>query len=147
MFCFEYEVKNSPIDIHGKGVFAVNDIPAGKVLTAPDKIDAISLFDDLPEAAEATTSVRWYEDMCMVPAEWTDENYFNHSFSPNSLWHLGFVIALRDIRAGEEVTLDYRHLLGDGFVAFTDSATGREVKGPPIHPSLFTLVHPRLLGT
>lgn len=136
MICVDYEVRNSPIDPDGKGIFALHHIPAGKVMVAPDGINDICRMHELNDERRANSSVRWFEDFCSVAADWPDECYFNHSFSANGLWHLGFVFALRDIHAGEEITLDYRHLLGEECTAFTDAETGREVKGLPWREAL-----------
>src|SRR5437870_771128 len=57
-------------------------------------------------------------------------NYLNHSFSPNLLCHCGVVLALRDIAAGEEMTLDYRTLIDATDVGlYNDAVTGREIRG------------------
>ena len=62
--------------------------------------------------------------------EWPDECYINHSFQPNGLWHLGFVFAARDIAADEELTVDYRHILGEGQrEEFNDAVTGESIVG------------------
>lgn len=57
-------------------------------------------------------------------------NYVNHSFKPNLLCHCGVVLALRDIAAGEEMTLDYRTLIDSTDVGlYNDAVTGREIRG------------------
>ena len=39
-----------------------------------------------------------------------DLNYMNHSRTPNTNWHIKekYITAARDIKAGEELTIDYR---------------------------------------
>ena len=57
-------------------------------------------------------------------------NFINHSFSPNLLCHCGVVMALRDVGAGEELTLDYRTLIDTTDVGlYHDAVTGREIRG------------------
>jgi hypothetical protein len=57
-------------------------------------------------------------------------NYVNHSFKPNLLCHCGVVLALRDIEAGEEMTLDYRTLIDTTDVGlYNDAVTGKEIRG------------------
>ena len=57
-------------------------------------------------------------------------NYVNHSFEPNLLCHCGVVLALRDVAAGEELTLDYRTLIDTTDVGvYNDAVTGREIRG------------------
>lgn len=129
MICFKYEVKDSLIPHSGKGLFTTETISAGKVLVAPDNINDICRVDELVDETRALSSVRWFEDYCSVAQHWPDECYINHSFSANSLWHLGFTIALRDIKPGEEITMDYSHLLAEGVEAFTDSITGKTLRG------------------
>lgn len=129
-----YRVADSLIPHAGKGLFADQRIARGAVVIAPDKIDRMiprSTLDTLPkDSIENLSSVRWFEEMHTISVDWPDECYVNHSDSPNLLWHLGFNFALRDIAVGEELTLDYRLLLGSGESSgFADSVTGREVIG------------------
>jgi hypothetical protein len=75
-------------------------------------------------------AVRWFEDECTVSLDWPDECYVNHSFAPNGLWHLGFIFAARALQPGEELTVDYRHLLPEGErEAFHDAASGEPIIG------------------
>src|SRR5690349_758047 len=57
-------------------------------------------------------------------------NFINHSFTPNLLCHCGVVMALWDVAAGEELTLDYRTLIDTTDVGlYHDAVTGREIRG------------------
>ena len=57
-------------------------------------------------------------------------NYINHSFKPTLLCHCGVVVALRDLNAGDELTLDYRTLIDTTDVGiYNDAVSGREIRG------------------
>jgi hypothetical protein len=46
------------------------------------------------------------------------------------LWHLGFVFAASDLDAGNEITVDYRHLLAPGQEEeFRDALSGERIVG------------------
>ncbi len=129
-----YRIAASNIAGAGQGLFLLEDVSAGQVLTAPDAIDRTYRYDELtgsPElSAQLYASARWFEDRYTVSPDWPDECYLNHSFEPTGLWHLGFVFAARDLPAGTEITVDYRHLLPPGEEeAFTDAATGQQIVG------------------
>lgn len=91
------EIKNSPI--HGMGVFTLEDIEVdewdnvyGMVVPAP------SVYGFEHEGA-------WYEPF----PPW---RYTNHSDDPNCVIHMDDdgimdVMAIKDIDAGEELTIDY----------------------------------------
>ena len=136
-----YRVAPSTIPGAGQGVFITEDVARGRILVAPDAIPRVFRWDEvmaMPDRdAALAASVRWFEDRFTVSPEWPDECYLNHSFEPNGLWHLGFVFAARDLSAGEEVTVDYRHLLGEGQEeSFRDALSGREIIGWSWHESL-----------
>jgi hypothetical protein len=62
--------------------------------------------------------------------EYRKENYINHSFNPNILYHCGICFALTDIKVGEELTVNYSHVLSENdSMAFKDQKTGQMVKG------------------
>ncbi len=134
MILVSYRVASSRIPGAGQGVFLEEPVTAGRVLVAPDAIPRVYRWDEVlaqpdPEAAQAA-SVRWFEDRYTVTPDWPDECYVNHSFAPTGLWHLGFIFAARDLAAGEELTVDYRHLLGDGQVeTFRDAHSGEAIVG------------------
>lgn len=140
MIQFPYQIRPSRIPGAGKGLFSSVSIAPGRVLIAPGNIDRTLSLDELfrPEnAVYADCSIRWFESQCTVSPDWPDECYVNHSFAPNGLWHLGFVFSLREITAGEEITMDYSHIIAPGHeMDFRDSVTGRPIIGLPWRDSL-----------
>lgn len=136
-----YRIAASGITGAGQGLFLEQDVAAGHIVTAPDAIERTYRYDELtgsPElAAQMHASARWFEDRYTVSPDWPDECYINHSFTPTGLWHLGFVFASRDLSAGTEITVDYRHLLPPGEEeVFVDTATGQKIIGLPWIESL-----------
>lgn len=149
-----YRIAASAITGAGKGLFLQEAVAAGRVLCAPDAIERTwSLHEILAEPAlreQFHASARWFEDRYTLSPDWPDECYLNHSFDPTGLWHLGFVFAARDLAAGTEVTVDYRHLLPPGQAEdFVDTATGANIVGLTWGQSLAssTLALGRLLGS
>lgn len=129
-----YRIDASTIAGAGRGVFLDEAVPRGRILVAPDAIPRVYRWDELLALPDPDTtlaaSVRWFEDRYTVSLDWPDECYLNHSFAANGLWHLGFVFAARDLAAGEEVTVDYRHLLGEGQEeTFRDASSGEAIVG------------------
>lgn len=129
-----YRIESSTIPGAGRGVFLDECVVPRRIVVAPDAIPRVYRFEEVlaqpdPEAALAAC-VRWFEDRFTITLDWPDECFINHSFEPNGLWHLGFVFALREISVGEELTVDYRHLLGSGQREdFCDAATGEPIFG------------------
>lgn len=134
MFLIRYRIAASTVPGAGKGVFLDEAIRAGRILMAPDAIPAVHTLAEVeshPAGAQAAAAcVRWFEDRYTISLDWPDECYVNHSFAANGLWHLGFVFAARDIAAGEELSIDYRHLLPPGErEPFLDAASGAPIVG------------------
>jgi len=129
-----YRIAASTIPGAGKGLFLEEPLPRGRIAIAPDAIDRTwswqEIVSDPERAAQLHTAVRWFEDRYTLSPDWPDECYVNHSFEPTGLWHLGFVFAARDLDPGEELTVDYRHLLAPGQEeTFRDVRTGEPIVG------------------
>lgn len=129
-----YRIAASTIAGAGSGVFVQEPVARGRIVTAPDAIAQVYRWDEVLAMPDRDTalaaSVRWFEDRYTVSTDWPDECYINHSFTPTGLWHLGFVFATRDLTAGEEITVDYRHLLGEGQEeSFRDAVSGDPIIG------------------
>jgi len=136
-----YRIGPSTIPGAGKGVFLEQPLARGCIVVAPDRIDQTWSFAEIlsdPERAKLLhTSVRWFEDRYTLSPDWPDECYVNHSFEPTGLWLLGFIFAARDVDAGEELTVDYRHLLAPGQEEeFHDAHTGQPIVGYAWNESL-----------
>lgn len=111
--------KLAPSNIHGVGVFALRDIKKGERMyqnTIPNTFDLpYSKFNKLKPYVKETIlqffpfkviekeSTFWYPVNSM-------QAYMNHSNTPNYDAHED--IALNDIKAGDEVTEDYRKIDG-----------------------------------
>lgn len=111
MFVVKTHLNHSPI--HGIGVFAGEDIPAGAVvwrlIPGLDRAFTVAQVESLPQAAQ--DFIRRYA----YPYDgqlWlgSDHGLFvNHSITPNIRTQPDRSdIALCDIAAGEEITCDYR---------------------------------------
>lgn len=129
-----YHVADSSISGAGKGLFLDETVAAGRIITAPDGIDRTYGHAEISATpalrAQFHASARWFEDRYTLSPDWPDECFINHSFTPNGLWHLGFVFALTALPPGTEITVDYRHLLPPGESEdFADSATGERITG------------------
>lgn len=137
----QYRIDASGIPGAGKGLFLDEAIAAGSIIVAPDAIPQVYTMTELMALPDAQSllpaTVRWFEERFTATPEWPDECYINHSFAPSALWHLGFVFARTDLPAGTEITVDYRHLLGESQEEeFRDSATGTAIVGLPWRESL-----------
>lgn len=135
-----YRLAESTVAGAGRGFFVGEDVAAARVLIAPANVTHTvrlhEIFAPQPHP-HGESSVVWFEDHCVVSPDYPDDFFINHSYTPNAVWHLGFVFALRDIVAGEELFLDYRHLIAPGVALdFRDGATGREIVGLPWKESL-----------
>lgn len=109
-----------PSDIAGIGLFADQDIPKGtetwRFMRNFDKLLTEREIDSLPEPARSNILDHTYLDAASGQFVLCADNarFMNHADDPNTAGvHEqgaieGYDIALRDIRAGEEMTCDYR---------------------------------------
>lgn len=107
--------------IHGKGLFAAKDFRKGEILTVLDGMrisedvyrQVVCSFYDLPNYAREYFFTEWTAiapQVLLVRPFRTKYSFINHSRTPNL--EIDFqtleVKAIRDIKKGEELTLDYR---------------------------------------
>lgn len=97
--CF---VAESPV--HGRGLFARNDIPASTWIGHYDGPETMGngmhvLWVDESEGNEKESWVGYDGN--------NEVRFLNHAKNPNSEMDGLDLYALRDIRAGEEITIDY----------------------------------------
>src|SRR5690606_1324628 len=78
------------------------------------------------------TGVRYVGKYFLYKDKIEDEEYINHSFDPNLLYHCGICFAARDIQEGEELSLDYKYIFAENDVTmFKDNETDIQVNGIP----------------
>ncbi|HWE98139.1 MAG TPA: SET domain-containing protein [Tepidisphaeraceae bacterium] len=137
-------VEVRPSTIFGKGLFPLRDLARGTVICSFTTDSKIITEQEYLAAIEenrylvvrtGTRYVGKYFTYTDDPN--TDLNFFNHAFEPNLLVHCGVVIALRDIAAGEELTIDYRYLIDDTEIGvYNDSRSARPIRGLPARQTL-----------
>lgn len=99
----------------GHGVVATRDIPAGTITWVFDKLDREftpeQISDLHPLYAETMDKYCFRSGNGNWIFCWDHAKYVNHSFKSNCMTTAyDFEIAIRDIRAGEELTDDYGYL-------------------------------------
>tara|TARA_Y100000310_G_scaffold304369_1_gene343457 strand:- start:5808 stop:6311 length:504 start_codon:yes stop_codon:yes gene_type:complete len=110
----KFEVRGS--DIHGKGVYALEDIKKGVVITeyvgeAIDKKECDIRANEYEK--EGHTMIFELEDGSCLDGKngGNDSVYMNHSCDPNCesdyFQNRVFVVAIRDIKEGDELYYDY----------------------------------------
>ncbi len=130
-------VEVRPSTIFGQGLFPTSGVRRGTVVcsfTTDAKLITESRYLRAIEAGEhliVRTGTRYIGRYYTHTADPDgDINFFNHSFEPNLLCHCGVVVAVRDVGAGEEFTIDYRTLIDDTDIGvYGDAATGKVIKG------------------
>lgn len=111
-------VKIAPSDIHGVGTFAVRDIPKGTrmfmdIMPEIFRLPYGKLKNNMPSYIHDEITGRWPKVAQGDPFVYPDARYVaycNHSDDAN--YDAQNDVALRDIKAGEEVTEDYRKIEG-----------------------------------
>lgn len=115
-------------EIEGRGLFADDGIPEGTVvIRLAGRFVSSAELHALIAAATVTggtyvDSITVYEDKHLVLPSQTVAHFGNHSCDPN-LWLLGSYEfgCRRDVRAAEELTLDYATISGAGGFAMACS--------------------------
>jgi hypothetical protein len=122
--------------LYGKALYAAEPIRRGTIVCSFTLGSGVAMEDEYVRAvAEGRqplmrTGTRYAGKYFTYGNEDASYNYVNHSFSPTLLCHCGVVVALRDLAAGDELTLDYRTLIDTTDVGiYNDAVTGREIRG------------------
>ncbi|WP_319778778.1 SET domain-containing protein [Maridesulfovibrio sp.] len=96
----------------GNGVFAIRDIPCGTVMVVRDEFDICLPYDDfqkLPDIIRESMETHVYHDReGTLVLSWDHARFMNHSCCSNTMMtDYNLEIAIRDIRAGEQITTEY----------------------------------------
>ncbi len=125
-----------PSALAKQGLFAKEDVPKGKIVANFGHGASVLTEEEYQREQERgneliiMSGVRWVGRYFLYNERIGPEEYINHSFFPNLLYHAGACFAAQDIRRGDELTADYRFFLAENDVnAFIDVTTGRKVDG------------------
>lgn len=99
--------------IEGQGLFSKRDILKGEVIVDYRYLDC--WFEtDVSNLTDYQISHNWIimltEKTCETTNTVKELTYMNHSRTPNTNWFVTqkYITAARDIKQGEEITIDYR---------------------------------------
>lgn len=126
----------------GHGVVATKDIPKGTITWVQDKLDREFTSPQVQSLGETYHEI--LDKYCFRNQHgqwilcWDHARFVNHSFKSNCLTTAyNFEVAIRDIRAGEELTDDYGYLnISDPFEAL-DEGVDRKI----VYPDDLTRYH------
>lgn len=113
----------------GKGVFASKDFCAGDTVLSIDDTHIVEDESTLTQKQHAF-DLDYLEDKTVIMQE--PEKYINHSCDPNTyvktIDAVRYVVAMKDIRKGEEITYDYS-INGDNDGTFTCHCGSKNCRG------------------
>jgi len=125
-----------PSKIQGSGLFTSEYIKRGDVIMLWNANAHVILENEYDQRTAENdediikSGVRYIKNYFLYTDK-TDriENYINHSFMPNVLYHCGICFAIRDININEELTVDYTYLLSEKDPPVKDYVSGKIVCG------------------
>lgn len=139
----EHEIRESAIE--GRGVFLKSNVKKGELLVIytygiselihKEYHDQVCLdLENSPHRDVVDSSVR-YVDNWFIFDSYSKHNlcfgsregdFVNHSFEPAMIYHCGLCFAARDLKAGDELTVDYRYFMSEDLrVSATGTRAGR----------------------
>lgn len=141
MFFVSIEVSDS--NIHGYGVFSKEPVRKGEIIAVI--LCNISKIIDKKQFIKArneqnkdilSNGIRYIYDYFVFDDYIANGlnfghnkyDYINHSFNPTMIYHCGMCFAKRDLKNGEELTVDYRYICPEEEV-MTDFTTGIKFRG------------------
>jgi hypothetical protein len=126
----------------GIGLVATADIPKGTITWCRDELDLVLTRKQVRSLAADVRRVYLKYAYCNDAGElvlnWDNGRYQNHSCSPTSCLIPGLdaEIAIRDIRAGEQLSADYAtYNIGKGFACACGSPDCRSTVDPSDKPA------------
>jgi len=126
------EIRDSAI--HGRGAFALTTIESDTLILeyAGETIDRKTAVErDDPEAPDYSWYILQIDDDLFIDARLVEHpaKYINHSCEPNCILSCeedkAFILTLRPIQAGEELTYDYAYDDGDHVRCLCEATTCR----------------------
>ena len=125
--------------ITGKGLFSLEFVKKGSLIAnfAQDAKGIITEEEYQLEQKKGNqliimSAIRWVDKYFLYGDYIGSEEYINHSYEPSMLYHCGICIAARDMKPGDELTVNYQYFLAENDLSsFSDHKTGKLVDGLP----------------
>jgi hypothetical protein len=109
----EYSLILQPSALGGIGVFTTHDFPQGSQIFSGTFSPRKLLIKDIPSAF-LKYCIYLNDEECLCPERFDRMEigwYLNHSDQPNIIKQAeNLIVSTRDIKAGEEILIDYNHL-------------------------------------
>ena len=111
------QLRHAPSQIHGQGCYALTPIAAGTRVReyVGERIPAAEAIRREADLTRPAIFTLWLDEERAIDG-WVGGNesiYINHCCDPNCEWDFtddeAYVLAVRDIAAGEELTIDYAY--------------------------------------
>lgn len=124
--------------IAGRGLFVEQAVSKGTVVSL-HAADSVVLTEQeyqheqrIGNELAIRTGIRWVGPYFLCAKEARPEAFINHSKDPSLLYHCGISFARRDLKPGDELTIDYSlFLAAEDVESFRDSAEEASVTGLP----------------
>src|SRR5579872_5664671 len=153
MLLIQAAVEDSAIS--GKGLFARESVAKGAVVSI-HAADAVVVTEKQYQEEQRKgnelairTGILWVGKYFLYAKENRPGAFINHSTDPSLLYHCGISFARRDLRPGDELTVNYSLFLAEDDVeSFSDSSKDIQVTGMPPREALRSSTEQllRLLG-
>lgn len=115
MLMIKTVVKNSTIQ--GLGLFAAENVTKGQLIAIlPYQAHILTEHEYQIEQKKGNeiiilSAVRWIGEIFLTRDKIGDEERINHSVNPTMLYHCGLCFAKKDLKIGDELTVDYKYFL------------------------------------
>lgn len=123
-------------DVNGLGVFTTENIKKGEIVMIWCQNHYLISENDYHKEQNSgneivkQTGTRYVNDIFLYTELGRIEDFVNHSFEPNLLYHCGICFAKRDISENEELFVNYEYLLSvNDECSFIDLFTNKKVFG------------------
>lgn len=128
------EVRASTIVGADLGLFALEDVPAGRLVGMDFPLSKWLASEEQIKAQPPELrkySWRHVEHVYFAAPKGPRAvaDFLNHSFEPNLLFHVGCYFSRRDIATGDELLVDYQLVWAPGWSDIVDGASGRLIDG------------------
>ncbi|MBN2531384.1 MAG: SET domain-containing protein [Spirochaetales bacterium] len=133
MLYIKTEIRESLIPGAGEGLFSLEPVKKGRIIANLALSSRVMTEEEYQEEQRKgnksviQTAVRWVGNYFLYTDTIGNADYINHSSPATLLYHCGICFAREDIKAGDELTVDYRYFLAENDVYSFSCGKGNHV--------------------